>query len=132
VAALFHVAPSWFAEELRRSGQRHQTTTLGAFPRPRRRRHYPAISLIPGHLAITTFIAQANDLFQVCVIGGEMLFTIAFVLVTAWLLGVLGVYRVGDAMHVLLLVALMLLLVGFLKARDAAARSAINGRAKQP
>ena len=61
-----------------------------------------------------------------------MLFTIAFVLLAAWLLGMVGVYRVGDAVHVLLLIALMLLLIGFLKARDAAARRATTDRAKQP
>ena len=42
----------------------------------------------------------------------------------AWLLGVLGVYRVGDVVHLLLLVGLMLLLIAFLKAREAATRRA--------
>jgi hypothetical protein len=50
-----------------------------------------------------------------------MLLKIAFVLLVAWLLGVLGLYRIGDLVHVLLLVGLMLLLLGALKARDAAA-----------
>ena len=49
-----------------------------------------------------------------------MLLKIAFVLLIAWLLGVLGPYRIGDLVHVLLLVGLMLLLLGALKARDAA------------
>ena len=53
--------------------------------------------------------------------GGKMLLKIAFVLLIAWLLGVLGLYRIGDLVHVLLLVGLMLLLLGALKARDAAA-----------
>ena len=53
--------------------------------------------------------------------GGEMLLKIAFLLLIAWLLGVLGLYRIGDLVHVLLLVGLMLLLLGALKARDAAA-----------
>jgi hypothetical protein len=44
--------------------------------------------------------------------GGEMLLKIAFVLLIAWLLGVLGLYRIGDLVHVLLLVGLMLLLTG--------------------
>ena len=52
--------------------------------------------------------------------GGEMLLKIAFVLLIAWLLGVVGLYRIGDLVHVLLLVGLMLLLLGTLKARDAA------------
>jgi hypothetical protein len=49
-----------------------------------------------------------------------MLVKIAFVLVIAWLLGVLGPYR-GDLVHVLLLAGLWLFLLGALKARDAAA-----------
>jgi len=50
-----------------------------------------------------------------------MLLKVAVAALIAWLLGVLGLYRVGDLVHVLLLVGLMLLLLGFLKARDAAA-----------
>ena len=55
-----------------------------------------------------------------------MLFKIALVLLAAWLLGVLGVYRAGDLVHVLLLVGLMLLLLAFLRARDAAVRRAVG------
>jgi hypothetical protein len=61
-----------------------------------------------------------------------MLFKVAFVLLIAWLLGVLGVYRVGDLVHVLLLVGLMLLLLAFARARDAAVRRAISGRSDKP
>lgn len=50
-----------------------------------------------------------------------MLLKAAFFLLAVWLLGVLGLYRLGDAVHVLLLAGLMLLLLGSLKARDAAA-----------
>ena len=56
-----------------------------------------------------------------------MLFTIALILLAAWLLGVLGLYAVGDAVHVLLLIALMLLLLSFLRARDAAGHRATEG-----
>jgi hypothetical protein len=49
-----------------------------------------------------------------------MLLTGALVLLMAWLLGVVGVYDVGDAIHGLLLVGLMLLLFGLLKSREAA------------
>ena len=49
-----------------------------------------------------------------------MLLKLAFVLLIAWLLGVLGLYRIGDLVHVVLLVGLMLFLLGALKARDAA------------
>jgi hypothetical membrane protein len=51
-----------------------------------------------------------------------MLFKAALVLLATWLLGLVGVYRVGDLVHVFLLVGLMLLLLAMLKARDAALR----------
>ena len=41
-------------------------------------------------------------------------------LLIAWLLGVLGLYSIGDLVHVLLLVGLMPGLLGLLEARDAA------------
>ena len=50
-----------------------------------------------------------------------MWFKTALVLLGAWLLGVVGLYRIGDLLHVFLLVGLMLLLLAVLKARDAAA-----------
>lgn len=50
-----------------------------------------------------------------------MLVKVAFALLIAWLLGVSGVLGLGDAGHILLLVGLMLLLLGFLRARQAAA-----------
>jgi hypothetical protein len=54
--------------------------------------------------------------------GGEMLFKTAFALLIVWLLGMFGVYPVGDLAHVFLLVGLMLLLLAVLKAREAALR----------
>ena len=53
-----------------------------------------------------------------------MLLKAAFLLLIVWLLGIVGVYDVGSLVHVLVLVGLMLLLLGMLKARDAAT----NGR----
>jgi hypothetical protein len=53
-----------------------------------------------------------------------MLSKIGLALLAAWLVGILGVYRVGDAIHVLLLVGGMLLLLGVLRARDAAIAAA--------
>ena len=61
-----------------------------------------------------------------------MLFKIAFVLLVAWLLGVFGVYSGGDLVHVLLLIGLMLLLLAFLRARDAAVRRAVGGNPDKP
>ena len=51
-----------------------------------------------------------------------MLFTAAIALLAIWLLGMVGVYRVGDLAHIFLLIGLMLLLLAMLKARDAALR----------
>lgn len=59
-----------------------------------------------------------------------MLFKIALVLLAVWLLGLLGLYRIGDVFHVFLLVGLMLLLLGFLHARDAAVRAAMGDTKK--
>jgi hypothetical protein len=51
-----------------------------------------------------------------------MLFTIALALLLVWALGVAGVYAAGQIVHVLLLVGLMLLLLSFARAHDAAVR----------
>ena len=59
-----------------------------------------------------------------------MLFKTALVLLVAWLLGVVGVYRIGESVHILLLVGLMVLLMALLKARDAAARRPLGGGAE--
>ena len=54
--------------------------------------------------------------------GGRSLLRAALLLLTVWLLGVLGLYEAGNLVHVLLLVGLLMLLLGALKARDAAQR----------
>ena len=59
-----------------------------------------------------------------------MLLKIAIVLLMVWIIGVVGVFEVGDLVHVLLLVGLMLLLLAFVKAREAALR-ATNGRSRE-
>ena len=55
-------------------------------------------------------------------LGGHVLLKAAVLLLIVWLLGVIGVYNVGALVHILLLVGLMLLLLGVLQARDAAAQ----------
>ena len=49
-----------------------------------------------------------------------MLFKIAFVLLVAWLLGVFGLYSIGDLVHLLFLVGGLFFLLAVAKARDAA------------
>jgi hypothetical protein len=46
-----------------------------------------------------------------------MLFTIAVILLIAWLLGIVGIYTVGAVVHVLLVAAIVLFLVGMLSGR---------------
>ena len=61
-----------------------------------------------------------------------MLFTIAFALLGAWLFGLFGMYPGGALFHVLLLVGLMLVLLAFLRARDAATRRVVGGDPDRP
>jgi hypothetical protein len=58
-----------------------------------------------------------------------MLFKVAFVLLFLWLLGMAGLYRIGEFVHVLLLLGLMLLLMAFIKGRDAARRQTVHNTA---
>ncbi len=46
-----------------------------------------------------------------------MLYTIAVILLIAWLLGIVGTYTIGAFVHVLLVVAVVLFLVGLLSGR---------------
>ena len=101
---------------------------------PKRACHARARTDSAGRLAATTSTGQLHVrlLERSAASGGEMLFKIAFVLLVAWLLGVLGAYPAGDLVHVLLLVGLMLLLLAFLRARDAAVRRAVGGDPDKP
>jgi hypothetical protein len=46
-----------------------------------------------------------------------MLYTLAVILLIAWLLGMVGTYAIGSFVHVLLVVALVLFLVGLVSGR---------------
>jgi hypothetical protein len=46
-----------------------------------------------------------------------MLFMLAVILLIAWLLGMVGAYTIGAFVHVLLVIAIMLFLVGLLSGR---------------
>lgn len=56
-----------------------------------------------------------------------MLFKVGFALLFLWLVGMTGLYQLGELVHVLLLVGLMLLMMGFIRARDAALRRTTDG-----
>jgi len=46
-----------------------------------------------------------------------MLYTLAVILLIAWLLGFVGIYTVGSFIHVLLVIAIVLFLVGLITGR---------------
>jgi Family of unknown function (DUF5670) len=46
-----------------------------------------------------------------------MLYTIAVILLIAWLLGLVGTFTVGPILHVLLVVAIVLFIVGLVSGR---------------
>jgi hypothetical protein len=46
-----------------------------------------------------------------------MLYTIAVILLVAWLLGIVGTYAIGAFVHVLLVAAIVLFLVGLVSRR---------------
>lgn len=46
-----------------------------------------------------------------------MLYTLAVILLVAWLLGLGGVYAIGSIVHMLLVIALVLFLVGIISGR---------------
>jgi uncharacterized membrane protein YtjA (UPF0391 family) len=46
-----------------------------------------------------------------------MLYTLAVILLIAWLLGIVGTYTIGGIVHVLLVIALVLFVVGLLTGR---------------
>ena len=46
-----------------------------------------------------------------------MLYTIAVILLIAWLLGAVGTFTIGPILHVLLVVAVVLFVVGMLGGR---------------
>ena len=49
--------------------------------------------------------------------GTIMLYTIAVILLIAWLLGIVGTYTIGAFVHVLLVIAIVLFLVGVISGR---------------
>ncbi len=46
-----------------------------------------------------------------------MLYTLAVILLIAWLLGIVGTYTIGAFVHVLLVLAIVLLLIAVLSGR---------------
>ena len=46
-----------------------------------------------------------------------MLYTIAVILIIAWLLGIVGTYSIGAFVHVLLVAAIVLFVLGLMSGR---------------
>jgi hypothetical protein len=55
---------------------------------------------------------------------------IGLVLLALWFLGLFGMYSVGDLFHGFLLIGLMLLLLAFVQAREAALRPPVSDTKK--
>jgi uncharacterized membrane protein YtjA (UPF0391 family) len=53
--------------------------------------------------------------------GDTMLFALALILLIAWALGLGGVYAIGSIVHVLLVIAIVLFLVGLISGRETVA-----------
>lgn len=47
-----------------------------------------------------------------------MLYTLAVILLIAWLLGLVGTYTIGSFVHVLLVLAIVLFVIGLLSGRE--------------
>ena len=47
-----------------------------------------------------------------------MLYTLAVLLLIAWLLGIVGTYAIGAFVHVLLVIAIVLFLVALISGRE--------------
>jgi hypothetical protein len=47
----------------------------------------------------------------------KMLYVLAVILLIAWLLGVVGTYTIGAFVHVMLVIAIVLFIVGLLSGR---------------
>lgn len=50
-------------------------------------------------------------------IRGDMLYTVAVVLIILWLLGFVSSYTMGGFIHILLIIALVLILVNIIQGR---------------
>ena len=46
-----------------------------------------------------------------------LLYTLAVILLIAWLLGIVGTYTIGAFVHVLLVIAIVLFILGFMIGR---------------
>lgn len=66
--------------------------------------------LVAGQLKRGTFVAQQER-------GGNMLETIAIILIVLWLLGLVSGNTMGNFIYVLLVIAIVLLLVRFMGGR---------------
>jgi hypothetical protein len=62
-----------------------------------------------------------------------MLYTLAVILLIAWLLGVVGTYTIGAFVHALLVIAIVLFIIGFLNGRrtPVARRPFTDGQARK-
>ena len=65
----------------------------------------------------TAQFSMAGHLHYLSIRREKMLYVLAVILLIAWLLGVVGTYTIGAFVHVLLVIALVLFIVGLLSGR---------------
>jgi hypothetical protein len=71
---------------------------------------FPPPSAVKAEPPLAPFLAMTN-----AEVG--MLYTLAVILLIAWLLGVVGTYTIGAFVHVLLVIAIVLFLIGIISGR---------------
>ena len=82
------------------------------------------VVFLPGLVYDLQRVAICSSPEPMATSEANMLFKTALTLLVAWLIGVLAVDSAGDLVHVLLLAGLALLLLAFVRAREAAIRRA--------
>jgi Family of unknown function (DUF5670) len=65
--------------------------------------------------SLTVEPAGMAPLLATTTVEDAMLYTLAVILLIAWLLGVVGTYTIGAFVHMLLVVAVVLFLVGIIQ-----------------
>jgi uncharacterized membrane protein YtjA (UPF0391 family) len=62
-------------------------------------------------------VIDGHPLAQTTCRREKMLYVLAVILLIAWLLGIVGTYTIGAFVHVLLVIAIVLFIVGLLSGR---------------
>lgn len=75
--------------------------------------------VVPSPARVPTFQREVGLYGGCCLSEADVLFKAGCALLLLWLPGVFGLYGTGRAFHLLLLLGLLCLMLGLLKAREA-------------